>query len=146
MDAGSLLLFTKLSNNAKSPHRSTSLSAGLDLFSAENIQLPSKSQAVIKTDISIALPAGTYGRIAPRSGLAVKKSIAVLAGVIDQDYRGNIKVVLFNHSESDFNVEKGQGIAQLIVEKIYTPELVEVTELPETQRGARGFGSTEHYK
>ena len=115
-------------------------------FSAENIQLPSKSQAVINTDISVSLPEGTYGRIAPRSGLAIKNSIAVLAGVIDQDYRGNIKVILFNHSESDFNVEKGQGIAQLIVEKIYTPELVELTELPETQRGARGFGSTEHYK
>ena len=73
-------------------------------------------------------------------------SIAVLAGVIDRDYTGNIKVVLFNHSESDFNVEKGQGIAQLIIEKICTPELIELTELPETQRGAKGFGSTEHYK
>ena len=65
--------------------------------------------------------------------------------MIDQDYRGNIKVVLFNHSESDFNVDKGQRIAQLIVEKICIPKLVELPELPETQRGSRGFGSTEHY-
>ena len=137
------LLFTKLSHNATSPRRSTPHSAGLDLFSAEKLLIPSRSQAVIQTDISVVLPIGTYGRVAARSGLAVKNSIAVMAGVIDRDYTGNLKVILFNHSETDFNVSKGQGIAQLIIERISMPKLVEVSSLPETYRGDKGFGSTE---
>jgi len=82
------------------------------------------------------------GRIAPRSGLASKHSIATGAGVIDADYRGQVKVLLFNHSDADFDVKEGERIAQLVLERIYTPEIVEVQELEETVRGAGGFGST----
>ena len=82
------------------------------------------------------------GRIAPRSGLAVKHSIDTGAGVIDSDYRGEVKVLLFNHSEVDFEVKEGDRIAQLVVERIYTPKVVVVDELEESIRGKGGFGST----
>ena len=138
-----LVLYKKLSENAKTPHRSTPRSAGLDLFSAESTVVFSRSQVVIKTDISIALPIGTYGRIASRSGLALKHGISVLGGVVDPDYNGNLKVILNNNSGIDFYVVKGQRIAQLIIEKICMGKLVEVSSLPETQRNCMGFGSTE---
>ena len=82
------------------------------------------------------------GRVAPRSGLASKNSITTGAGVIDADYRGPLKVLLFNLGEVDFEIKEGDRIAQLIVERIYTPEVVEVQELEESVRGAGGFGST----
>lgn len=82
------------------------------------------------------------GRIAPRSGLASKHFIDTGAGVIDSDYRGQVKVLLFNHSESDFQVKEGDRVAQLIIERIYTPDIVVVEELEESVRGAGGFGST----
>lgn len=80
--------------------------------------------------------------MAPRSGLASKNFIDTGAGVIDADYRGEVKVLLFNHSEVDFEVKKGDRIAQLVLERIYTPEIVEVDNLEESVRGAGGFGST----
>jgi dUTP pyrophosphatase len=88
------------------------------------------------------VPPGTYGRVAPRSGLAWKHSIDVGAGVIDEDYRGNVGVILFNLSDVDFEVKEGDRIAQLVLEKIVTPEVEEVEELDESARGAGGFGST----
>ena len=97
---------------------------------------------MVKTGISVAIPEGCYGRIAPRSGLAVKRFIDVGAGVIDADYRGGIGVVLFNHSGEDFVVKPGDRIAQLLLEKIETPTVKEAEELPDTKRGTDGFGST----
>lgn len=82
------------------------------------------------------------GRIAPRSGLAAKNFIDTGAGVIDADYRGPVKVLLFNHSDADFAVAEGDRVAQLVLERIYTPEVEEVQELEESVRGAGGFGST----
>lgn len=82
------------------------------------------------------------GRIAPRSGLASKHFIDTGAGVIDADYRGQVKVLLFNHAETDFEIKEGDRVAQLIIERIYTPDVVEVQELEESVRGAGGFGST----
>ena len=82
------------------------------------------------------------GRIAPRSGLAAKHFIDTGAGVIDADYRGPVKVLLFNHADADYAVQEGDRVAQLIIERIYTPEVVEVQELEESVRGAGGFGST----
>lgn len=96
----------------------------------------------MELDISIAVPAGTYGRVAPRSGLASKHGIDTGAGVIDADYRGPVKVLLFNFGEKEFEINEGDRVAQLIVERIYTPEVVVVEELEETVRGAGGFGST----
>lgn len=104
--------------------------------------IPKRGKDLVDTDISIAVGEGCYGRIAPRSGLAVKHFIDTGAGVIDSDYRGQVKVLLFNHSEVDFEIKEGDRIAQLVIERIYTPEVVVVEELEESVRGAGGFGST----
>ena len=136
------LYVKKLRNNATVPKRGSEEAAGYDIASAEDTVVPAKGKAVIKTGISIAIPEGCYGRIAPRSGLTVKKFIDVGAGVIDADYRGEVGVVLFNHSEEDFEVKPGDRIAQLILEKIATPQVKEATDLPCTERGSEGFGST----
>lgn len=110
--------------------------------SAYDAVVPARGKALVKTDIQIDVPFGTYGRIAPRSGLAWKNSIDVGAGVIDQDYRGNVGVILFNHSDTDFDIKKGDRIAQLICERIVYPNLVHVDSLTETARGEGGLGST----
>lgn len=96
----------------------------------------------VPTGISITVPIYCYARIAPRSGLTFKYGIQVGAGVIDSDYTGEIKVILFNHGENDFIIKTGDRIAQLIFEKIVTNELQEVEELVQTDRGSGGFGST----
>ncbi|PWA55186.1 deoxyuridine triphosphate nucleotidohydrolase/Deoxycytidine triphosphate deaminase [Artemisia annua] len=132
----------KLSENAVLPTRGSSLAAGYDLSSAVEAKVPARGKALIATDLSIAVPQGTYARIAPRSGLAWKHSIDVGAGVVDADYRGPVGVILFNHSDADFEVKVGDRIAQLIIEKIITPEVIEVEDLDATVRGAGGFGST----
>jgi len=137
-----VLSVKRLSQSATLPHRSTPGAAGYDLSSAVNTVIPARGKEIVKTDLSIAVPEGTYGRVAPRSGLAWKHHIDVGAGVIDSDYRGNVGVVLFNHSERDFPVQVGDRIAQLILERIIVPDVVEVQELPDTIRGAGGFGST----
>ena len=117
--------------------------AGYDLHASEAITVPARGKALISTGLAFAIPEGNYGRIAPRSGLAVKNFIDVGAGVIDSDYRGQVKVLLFNLSQDkDFQINEGDRIAQMIIEK-YTPtELVEVETLSDTVRGAGGFGST----
>ncbi|NWS95292.1 DUT protein, partial [Mionectes macconnelli] len=136
------LRFTKLSENAFTPSRGSARAAGYDLYSAYDCVIPPMEKAVVKTDIQIALPSGCYGRVAPRSGLAAKHFIDVGAGVIDEDYRGNVGVVLFNFGKETFEVKKGDRIAQLICERIYYPELEEVEALDDTDRGEGGFGST----
>lgn len=138
------LHWAKLTESAFEPVRSTERSAGLDLRSAYRAVVPARGTALIYTDLQIQVPNGTYGRIAPRSGLAIRSHIDVGAGVIDEDYRGNVGVVLFNHSDVDFHVERGHRIAQLICERIVYPRLEQVERMAETvtERGARGFGST----
>ena len=139
---GTLLKFKKLSVHGKCPQKVSKYDAGFDLFSSEEkVILPWKN-ALIKTDISIELPFGTYGRIAPRSGLALTNLIDVGGGVIDFGYRGNIQILLFNHNQEPFIVSIGDRIAQLIVIKISTPKVIEVFELSKSERGERGFGSS----
>jgi dUTP pyrophosphatase len=115
---------------------------GFDLASAYDTIVPARNKAIVKTDLAIAIPYGTYARIAPRSGLAVKNFIDTGAGVVDYDYRGNVGVVLFNHADSDFLVKRGDRVAQLILEKISMADCMEVEELAATERGEGGFGST----
>ncbi|OPJ70554.1 deoxyuridine 5'-triphosphate nucleotidohydrolase, mitochondrial [Patagioenas fasciata monilis] len=136
------LRFAKLSENAFAPSKGSARAAGYDLYSAYDCVIPPMEKAVVKTDIQIALPSGCYGRVAPRSGLAAKHFIDVGAGVIDEDYRGNVGVVLFNFGKETFEVKKGDRIAQLICERICYPELEEVQALDDTERGEGGFGST----
>ncbi|SAM01456.1 hypothetical protein [Absidia glauca] len=138
------LLVKKLSDKGKLPTRGSSKAAGYDLYSAADIVIPAQGKVIVPTDISIAVPEGCYGRVAPRSGLAVKHFIDTGAGVIDADYRGPVGVVLFNFSKEDYKVSEGDRIAQLVLEKIYTPEVAEVDDLDATDRGAGGYGSTGH--
>lgn len=136
------LLFKKLDDGAKLPTRGSEHAAGYDLHSAEDLLLPPYSQVVVSTGLSVAIPEGHYGRIAPRSGLAVQYRINIQGGVIDHDYRGEVKVLLMNHGPATVEIDKGQRIAQLILERISTPEAEWAEELPETTRGIAGFGSS----
>ncbi|KAF7212415.1 deoxyuridine 5'-triphosphate nucleotidohydrolase, mitochondrial isoform X1 [Nothobranchius furzeri] len=137
-----VLRFAKLSEHATTPTRGSAKAAGYDLYSAYDYSLGPMDKAIVKTDIQISVPSGYYGRVAPRSGLAAKHFIDVGAGVVDEDYRGNVGVVLFNFSKETFEVKKGDRVAQLVCEKICYPDLVEEETLDETERGAGGFGST----
>ncbi|XP_074150532.1 deoxyuridine 5'-triphosphate nucleotidohydrolase, mitochondrial isoform X1 [Sminthopsis crassicaudata] len=136
------LRFARLSEHATAPSKGSARAAGYDLYSAYDYTIPAMEKALVKTDIQISLPPGCYGRVAPRSGLAAKHFIDVGAGVIDEDYRGNVGVVLFNFGKETFEVKKGDRIAQLICERVFYPELEEVQGLDDTERGAGGFGST----
>jgi len=131
-----------LTDNAVVPTLGSSGAAGFDIYSNQIIDVSPDSRELVSTGISIKLPFGVYGRIAPRSGLAVKHGIHVGAGVIDRDYRGEIKVLLFNLSKNVFSINPGDRIAQLICEHYETPPIKLVDELDETDRGSGGFGST----
>lgn len=124
------------------PTRGSGGAVGYDLYSDEDVSIHRGDRALVGTGVAIALPVGTYGRVAPRSGLAVKYGITVGAGVIDPDYTGEVKVLLFNHGEGVFEVKKGDRVAQLVLERCETPEVQEVGVIKETERGADGFGST----
>ncbi|KAI3432888.1 hypothetical protein D9Q98_010470 [Chlorella vulgaris] len=132
----------RTNEHALLPKRGSAGAAGYDLASCEDTEVPAHGRAVVKTGLQIAVPAGTYARVAPRSGLAVKHFIDTGAGVVDEDYRGEVGVVLFNHSDTAFPVKRGDRVAQLILERIATPEVVEVESLDGTVRGAGGYGST----
>jgi len=131
-----------LNSNAIVPTKATPGSAGCDLYAAEELIIPSKKWKAVSTGISIRIPTDCYARIAPRSGLAFKNGIDIFAGVVDSDYRGEIKVIMMNNGGSDFDVKIGDRIAQIIFERIYEGILVEVEELDETKRGEGGFGSS----
>jgi len=132
----------KLSSDAQLPTRGSDGAAGYDLQSIESCVILPGKRAVVATGISLELPHGVYGRIAPRSGLAVKHGIQVGAGVVDSDYRGEVKVVLFNHDSNPYLIKSGYRIAQLIMERCETPEVEEIFDTSDTQRGEGGFGST----
>lgn len=130
------------------PSYQTAAAAGLDLLAAvpdgQPVTLAPGRHAMIPTGIALALPNGTEGQVRPRSGLAAKHGVTVLnsPGTIDSDYRGEVSVILINHGPSDFTVERGMRIAQLVIAKVVTANLKSVENLDETARGAGGFGST----
>ena len=125
------------------PTRATAGSVGLDLSAVEGVTIPPHSYAPVSVGIQVKIPAGHYGRIAPRSGLACKHGVGVLAGVVDPDFRGIVKVVLINHDPSDmFEVKIGDRIAQLILERCSVCEPLLVDTLDATDRGDGGFGSS----
>jgi len=136
------LLIKLLTANAIAPIRCSELAAGYDLSSNENTVVLARQRKLVHTGVAVAIPEGHYGRVAPRSGLTLKKGIDVGAGVCDSDYRGEICVILFNHSDEDFQINEGDRIAQLILERISTPPVRVVDDLNETERGENGFGST----
>ena len=134
-----------LNEDAQLPKYGSSYAAGMDLYSSIDVSIPSHSTKIVNTGISIQWKGENdseyYFRIAPRSGLSVK-GIFVNAGVVDFDYRGEIKVVLFNSTNEDFQIVKGDRIAQGILERINRPNIIKIDELNETERGISGFGST----
>lgn len=150
------VLFKKLNDYAKLPTYGSSAAAGMDLYAnlyeepTDSLIIHPGERKLIKTGLSFACSGEFYGRIAPRSGLAYKHGIDVLAGVVDADYRGDIGVVLinlghgsFNSSyNEDFKVSHGDRIAQFIITPFVTADIEEVSELPESLRGEGGFGST----
>lgn len=132
-----------LSDKATVPKRALPGSAGLDLSASEDVTIPPRKWKLVSTGLAMQIPGGYYGRIAPRSGLAAKNGIDVLAGVIDENYTGEVKVILMNNDDKEFQVHCGERIAQIIFEKILVDDFEVVSELTETERGANGFGSTK---
>ncbi|KAH3901015.1 bifunctional dITP/dUTP diphosphatase SCDLUD_002481 [Saccharomycodes ludwigii] len=131
------------SPDAKAPTKGSIYAAGYDIYASQPTIIKARGRGMVSTDVSFTVPLGTYGRIAPRSGLAVKNGISTGAGVVDRDYTGEVKVVLFNHSDVDFEVKKGDRVAQLILERIVeNAEVVIVENLEQSNRGEGGFGST----
>jgi len=136
------MLVKRVMPTAVLPLRGSVAAAGFDLAAAEETEIPAGGKGVVKTGLCISIPEGTYARVAPRSGLAVKKMLHTGAGVVDYDYRGEVGVVLFNHGAEDFTVGVGDRVAQLILEQIFVVKCAEVQSLTETARGQGGFGST----
>ena len=134
----------KVSPNAKLPEQMTNLSAGFDLSASEDISLGPGSRCLVPTGIAVAIPAGYEGQVRPRSGMAWKRGITVLnsPGTIDADYRGEVKVILLNTTDSRIHIPSGERIAQLVINQIPEVTLELVAELEDTDRGAGGFGST----
>jgi dUTP pyrophosphatase len=139
------LPITRLHDDAIVPERAYAGDAGLDLASCEHAVLGPGERATVGTGLAVAIPEGHAGFVQPRSGLAARNGISVVnsPGLIDSGYRGELRVVLLNTDPSEtFTVEPGMRIAQLVVLQLPELELVEVDELPPSERGARGFGSS----
>ena len=135
------LKIVKLTEHAFVPTKGSPQAAGFDLYSPYDYIIKPRGTTLVLTDLQISVPEGTYGRIAPRSSLALK-FIQVGGGVIDRDYTGNVGIILFNHSDENFKITRGDRVAQLICEKIVNPDIQICTRLPNTNRGAQGFGSS----
>ena len=134
------LPFVKMSTDAVTPARATEGSVGLDFYSLANYIIPPHSHLLIPTQIKLRIPLGLYGRLASKSGLTILHQLHVGAGVIDPDYTGEIMVLLINTASHVHPIDKGDPIAQLILEKVSIPILKEVKELPPTTRGDHGCG------
>ena len=144
------VLVKKLHPKVQLPSYKTQGSSGMDLmaFIESSINISPNSSAIIPTGISIAIPNDVEIQIRPRSGLAAKSNISVLntPGTIDSDYRGEIKIILFNHGSEEFIVNNNDRIAQMILMPILKVDFEEADNLPETLRGSGGFGSTGKWK
>ena len=140
------VLIKKLDSAVKLPEYKTDGAAGMDLiaFLKESINIKPKTSSLIPTGISVAFSENYEIQIRPRSGLAAKKNITVLntPGTIDSDYRGEIKVIIYNHGDASFTVNNGDRIAQMVLSPVMKIELNETNDLPKTFRGEGGFGST----
>src|ERR1044071_5375825 len=124
------------------PEYATEGAAGADLGAAEDVLLPAAGRAAVPTGLFVEIPAGYVGLVWPRSGLAVRHGIDTLAGVIDSDYRGEVKVVLVNHGGQEFRIEPGDRMAQILLQKVERARFAPAETLAGTARGAGGFGST----
>ena len=140
------VLIKKLDPTIKLPEYKTEGASGMDLiaFLNQSIKIKPKKSSLVPTGLSVAFPENYEIQIRPRSGLAAKNNISVLntPGTIDSDYRGEIKVIIYNHGDTDFVINNGDRIAQMVLSPVIRMELEEVKDLPKTIRGEGGFGST----
>lgn len=132
----------RLESTAIIPTKGSEFAAGYDLYSLESVVIQPLHRFALRTGISVEIPTGLYGRIAPRSGLAANKGVDVLAGVIDSDFRGELKVILINLGQHPLSISKGDKIAQLVLESCTHLDIEELDTLNSTERGHNGFGST----
>lgn len=137
-----------LTHTATVPTRDSNAEAGFDLYADESVTIQpygsseATNRALISTGIAIALPTGFYGRVAPRSGLAVKQGLDVLAGVIDNSYRGEVKVALINLGTEAIDIKAGDRIAQLVATPYFVGDIEAASDLDQTDRDEKGFGSS----
>lgn len=129
-------------NNGTEMYRESAFNAGQDIRSAEDITIPKRSSVLISTKLFIAIPTNFVGLIWPRSGLSVKHNIECGAGCIDSNYRGEVKVHLYNHGDTDYEIKTGDRIAQLLTMPVSLQEYAPVDELPSSDREESGFGSS----
>jgi dUTP pyrophosphatase len=132
----------KLAEGARLPARASQHDAGADLFCLEGFTLAPGERKLIPTGLAIEVPPGYYGRVGPRSGLAVKQGIDTMAGIVDSGYRGHLQVLLINLGRDPISFEAGARIAQLVIERIAVCDFEWAEELSDTERGAGGFGSS----
>jgi dUTP pyrophosphatase len=135
----------KLHPDAKIPTRHNSTDAGLDFYALEESVIKPGERALISTGISMALPPGHVALVWDKSGIATKHGVTTLAGVIDEEYRGEYLILMHNLSLHDFDIGKHMKIAQVLIQKVEKPELVEVEDLEDTDRGSGGFGSSGRF-
>ncbi len=136
--------FLSLDPELPTPSSAHDGDAGLDLHAREDVTLPPGTWAMVPTGIAVAIPTGYAGLVAPRSGLAARLGIGVVngPGVVDAGYRGELRVILINHGDQEVRLSRGDRVAQMVVVPVAQVELVQVTELPDSERGEGGFGST----
>ena len=137
-----MIKFKLLNDDAILPKRQTEGSAGFDLHATCDGIVGNGFTTIIATGVAVEIPRGYVGLVKPRSGLAFRSGINTGAGVIDSDYRGEIKAILINHSTEDFTITRGMRIAQMVIAKYEHVQFHEVETIDDTQRGASGFGST----
>ncbi len=135
----------RLDKDVELPRYARPGDAGLDLRASQDVDLAPGKRAMVPTGLAIALPDGYAGFVQPRSGLAAREGLSIVntPGLIDSGYRGELKIILINtDDESTIHIERGERIAQLVIQKVPVVHLVEVDELDASERGAAGFGST----
>ena len=136
--------FVKLREGAHIPQKAHEDDAGFDLYASEDFLLKAHGFGCVPTAVSIELPHGTEAQVRPRSGLAARHGVTVLnaPGTIDAGYRGEVKVILINHGDADFEITAGMRIAQLVISSVISAEFIEVSSLEDSDRGEGGFGSS----
>lgn len=136
--------FVKLREGAHIPQKAHEDDAGFDLYASEDFLLKAHGFGCVPTAVSIELPHGTEAQVRPRSGLAARHGVTVLnaPGTIDAGYRGEVKVILINHGDADYEITAGMRIAQLVISSVISAEFIEVSSLEDSDRGEGGFGSS----
>ncbi|MFH1749974.1 MAG: dUTP diphosphatase [bacterium] len=137
-----ILKVQRIQKNAKVPNTAYKGDAGLDLYSVKEILIKSKNRTIIETGIAVEIPDGYVGLVWDRSSVPAKYGLTTMGGVIDSGYRGEIRIIMYNTSAEDFVIKKHEKIAQLLIQKIESPKILEVLELSDSERGKKTFGSS----